>query len=427
MRLRYLQTTSIVTMALMLAGVAAASPTDGVDKVVKAPGGYTIIPHTSQPHPEDPSQVHTNFEFFSRTAKLTPLNTTTTAAGYYETPASLACIYGLTAKSKQCNPKKVKTVATGGSRAIAIVDVYDDPTAEADLNTYSKHFGLPAVTSDNFQIIYADGKQPDQDPTGGWETEEQLDIEMAHAMAPGAKIILVEAKSPSLRDLALAEVVAIKAVQAAGGGEVSNSWGSYEYPDEASLTPSFAGDNVVVFAAAGDTPGVSVPAVLHNVVAVGGTTIFRSYSGAYLEQGTWNFGGGGISSYIPVPSYQSGTPSVSAVVGKWRGTPDVSFDSNNFSGVWIYDSTPYQGSVLQWVIVGGTSAASPAVAGIVNSAGKFNASTRAELTELYAKGTKAADYSDITVGQCANDDRGRAVKGYDLCTGVGTPFGNSGK
>jgi len=121
-------------------------------------------------------------------------------SGYaYETPASLGCIYHLTKSSTGCNPNVATGNPTNGSKAIGIVDAYDYPTAMADLNAYSAQFGLPAVTTSTFKVVYAggtngcNGSQPVNN--AGWEGEEALDIEMVHAMAPQAKVYLVEAQS----------------------------------------------------------------------------------------------------------------------------------------------------------------------------------------------------------------------------------------
>src|SRR5208282_5507288 len=114
-----------------------------------------------------------------------------------------------------CNPNTVATNPSGGAKMIAIVDAYDAPNAARDLAAFSTQFGLPAA---NFQTVYASGAKPAWDP--GWEFEESLDVQWAHAMAPGAKIVLVEAASNSFSDLMKAEDVASAMVNAAGGGEV---------------------------------------------------------------------------------------------------------------------------------------------------------------------------------------------------------------
>lgn len=176
------------------------------------PEGTIITPSSSQIHAEDAGlRAHTNIKIFQPRGHI-HINATS-PSGKYENPASLACVYGVTKKVTGCNPETLTTVATGGSKVIAIVDAYDDPNAAADLEVYSKQYGLPDVTANNFQVIYGSGSKPAQDSSGGWELEESLDVDMAHALAPNAKIILVEASSASISGLLQAEVAAGK-----GGG-----------------------------------------------------------------------------------------------------------------------------------------------------------------------------------------------------------------
>jgi kumamolisin len=137
-----------------------------------------------------------------------------------------------------CNPNTVTENPSGGSKLIAIVDAYDDPDAMSDLNTFSSQFGLSSVTSTTFKVVFAAGTRPAQDPTGGWEGEESLDIEMAHAMAPGADIVLVEAASNSDVDLFTAVSVAGTLVASAGGGEVLMDWGDPRLVTRRHLTRS---------------------------------------------------------------------------------------------------------------------------------------------------------------------------------------------
>jgi subtilase family serine protease len=344
--------------------------------------------------------------------------------GVWETPASLACLYRLTPHVSGCNPQRLTTLATGGSRVIAIVDAYDDPNALADLVTYSTRFGLPAVTAANFSVVYAAGAQPPADSTGGWELETALDIEMAHALAPGARIVLVEAASNSYADLLTAETAAAKIVTAAGGGEVSNSWSGSEFSFETAYNSFFTGKGVVFLAATGDQPGASFPSVLANVVGVGGTQVYRNAVFNYQGQASWSETGGGPSAYVPIPAYQH---AVAATVGTKRGTPDVSLVADPNSGVWVYDSYAYGSGPPGWTVLGGTSVATPAVAAIINNAAAFRPSSASELSLMYAHLGKAAFFTDVTGGTCANDTSGVAAVGYDFCTGIGTPWGRYGK
>jgi len=398
----------IVLLALTTLGGAQVRPLDGKvftpDSSIEKPGDIGL-------------RAHTNIHVFIPSKPmgvLLPFGAP--YPGYaFETPASLACVYNLVKTVSGCNPNTVTANPSGGAKMIAIVDAYDAPNAASDLAAFSTQFGLPEA---NFQKVYATGSQPAYDP--GWEFEESLDVQWAHAMAPNAQIVLVEAASGSFTDLMTAEDVASKMVNAAGGGEVSNSWGGGEFPTESSYDPHFVNKGVVFLASAGDYPGTCWPGTSPNVVSAGGTTVRRNPStGAFLSEYPWSEAGGGISWYEPRPTYQS---KLSSTLGNFRGVPDLSFDSNPDTGVWIYDSNAYG-----WNIVGGTSVASPALAGIINYAGSFNTSSTAELTEIYANQSLAADFRDITVGFCGPYGGYSGTTGWDFCTGVGVVNGKAGK
>lgn len=337
----------------------------------------------------------------------------------FETPASIACDYRLVeVRTPGCNPNSTTTNPTGGSRAIAIVDAFDDPTAEADLAVFSSQFGLPQA---NFTVVYASGTEPPQDPTGGWEVEESLDIEWSHAMAPEARIYLVEAADNSFTNLFNAVTVAANLVKAAGGGEVSMSWGAGEFNGETSFDGLFSTKGVVYLASTGDAPGTSYPAVSPNVVAAGGTTLSRDINtGSLLLENTWQDAGGGSSQLEPIPTFQK---TVRSVVGGSRGTPDLSFDANPNTGVWVYDSNAVIG--VGWYVVGGTSVSAPSLAGILNAAGSFAASSQSENTMLYSG--KGKSFNNINYGNCGLYLGTFASGGYDLCTGLGSPRTLKGK
>jgi len=354
----------------------------------------------------------------------------TPAAGFVaETPASLGCVYFLVStRVSGCNPITATVNPSGGSRVIAIVDAFDDANAATDLAIFSSQFGLPAA---NFSKVFASGVKPPQDPTGGWELEASLDIEWAHAMAPSARIILVEAASNSLSNLLAAETVAANLVAAAGGGEVSNSWGGGEFSSEASLDNRFVKSGVVFFASTGDSPGTEWPGVSPNVVAAGGTTISRNPATlAFIAERPWTEAGGGRSVFEKIPTYQT---AIASIVGSARGVPDVSFDANPETGAWVFDSTPVGGStsgccgVRGWWIVGGTSLSSPALAGIVNSAGHFATSSDSELTTIYSNLANPADFKDIAIDYCGPFAGLSGKAGWDFCTGVGSIQGKVGK
>jgi kumamolisin len=355
----------------------------------------------------------------------------------YESPASLACIYlfQLQPQVSGCNPNVVTMNPNGGARAIAIVDAFDDPNAFADLQTFSTQFGVQAITPTSFVVVFAPlggttpgscsgpATKPPVDSTGGWEREESLDVQWAHAMAPGATLYLVEAQSNSNADLYCAVNVANSLVSAAGGGEISMSWGGGETPSEVLADALFTTPNVVYFASSGDSPGTIYPSASPNVISVGGTSISRNpATGNYLLESDWQYGGAGPSLYEPRPAYQNG---ISNIVGSHRGTPDVASDANPYSGVWVLDNfmctTPNC-----WYVIGGTSVAAPTWAGFINAAGSFATSSNAELTRLY-QDSQSGDFTDITVGSCGQNMGYLAVPGWDFCTGLGSPKFYTGK
>jgi kumamolisin len=188
-----------------------------------------------------------------------------------------------------CDPNTVTAVSTRGSKVVAIVDAFHYSTALADLRTFSTQFGLPAP---KLEVVFAGRRRPPANY--GWALEEALDIQMVHALAPQAKIILVEAASDSIADLMAAEDKASALVSAAGGGEVSNSWGGSEFTGQLSLDSHFSQPRVVYFASTGDAPGASWPSTSANVVAVGGTSTSRSpTTGAFLGKSAGRKGAGG--------------------------------------------------------------------------------------------------------------------------------------
>lgn len=406
---------------------------------------HVMTPKSSLPQPRDvngdlmarthlrilvPSSTRMNFG----PAAVQPSELPPFPGFLFETPASLACVYNLSVlKIKGCNPNVTTSNPSGGRNAIALVDAFNDATAASDLATFSTQFGLPAA---NLEVVFVQviagtptivATPPGNDPTGGFEIEESLDIEWAHAMAPEAKIFLVEAQNNSLTNLFGAAVIAGQLVAAAGGGEVSMSFGIPESEVsaalEANFDPIFTTPGVVYFASAGDSPGTEYPSVSPNVVSAGGTSVSRNTStGDFIVESTWQDAGGGPSLFEPRPAFQN---VVKHTVGNVRGTPDISFDSNPTSGVWVFDTNPVLGT--GWFIVGGTSVAAPSLAGIVNAANGFRTSSQAENQEIYSHMSDGSQFSDITLGDCGLNISNFAVDGWDFCTGVGTDKGLKGK
>ncbi len=331
-----------------------------------------------------------------------------------ESPQHIYAVYGLA------------FTGAGGGGTIAVVDAYDYPTADQDLRVFSRRFGLPECSIANgcFQVVYATGQKPL--PNCYWSEEAALDIEWAHAMAPDARIVLVEAKSNTYADLFRAVNVASHIINPAnapvgtGLGQVSMSWGGGEFPSETNYDLHFYAPGVVYFAASGDTGGLTeYPCVSSRVVCVGGTTVYRDTGGRFLSETAWSDSGGGPSAYETKPTYQTNAPHLFSLT---RAAPDVSFDADPYSGVAVYDSTSCNG-MSGWLVLGGTSVGAPSMAGIVNAAGsKYNNGPN-ELATIYSSlGTSS--YRDITAGQAGFF---HAEAGWDFATGVGSSVGLAGK
>jgi kumamolisin len=398
-----------VCAILILATPFPASSQNGKNSSDEDQGGrfWHLIPDSSIEKDDDMGfRAHTNHVI---RFDASPKANSSTPSG--ETPISLRSVYNLPSIAQG-----------GGSGIIAIVDAYDYPTAENDLNVFSNQFGLPACTSASgcFKVMYAAGSKPAGNC--GWDQEAALDIEWAHAMAPNAKILFVEAASASFNDLFSAVDAASNYIAANGGyGEVSMSWGGSEFNGESSFDSHFTKTGVVYFAASGDTGGVTIyPGTSPNVVSAGGTSVNRNSSGAFVSETGWSGSGGGASRYEAKPNYQSGIPGTSST---HRSVPDFSFDANPSTGVAVYDSTSCQG-LSGWLVFGGTSVASPSLAGIVNLAGHHFGSTSAELSVIYTNYTNGNDFRDITSGRAGRNNCG---PGYDLVTGVGSNKGLNGK
>jgi subtilase family serine protease len=313
-------------------------------------------------------------------------------------PAAIKAAYGFSTSA-----------AAGAGKTIAIVDAYDDPTAEADLGVFSSQFGLPACTTANgcFKKVSQTGGTKYPRTNSGWALEISLDIQWAHAIAPGAKILLVEASSASLSNLLKAEDYARAHAQ-----YVSNSWGASEFSSEKSYDSHFVQSGVSFFVSSGDS-GLPAewPSASPNVISVGGTTLHFDGGGNLTSETGWSLGGGGCSKYETATSAQSSFSQYAQVscAGK-RSTPDVSLDADPASGISVYDSTKYNGQAGWWV-VGGTSASSPMWAARSADAG-------AVVSAAYVYGGSIT-FRDITAG----GNTGGCLAGFDLCSGRGSWIG----
>ena len=358
------------------------------------------------------------------------------------TPAQIRAAYGISSLSLD-----------GSGQTIAIVDAYDDPDIFQAVDAFDTQFGLtgsgPTLAnqygpaSSFLTVLNQNGQStslPATDPSGAgtdnWEVEESLDVEWAHAIAPGAQIVLVEANSQSLSDLMTGVATA---TSRPGVSVVSMSWGFAEgqavfAADEAAYDSSFDVPGVTFVAGTGDYGAADpeYPAFSPNVVAVGGTSLNLNADNSYNSETGWGYqsdsvgafigSGGGISMYEPEPAYQMAVQSTGM-----RTTPDVSLVADPATGAWVAD--PYNlGADNPFEVVGGTSLSAPAWAGLVALVNQGRAAAgEASLDSSSPTETQQAlyslpqsDYNMITSGSNGYS----ANAGYNLVTGLGTPVAN---
>ena len=314
-------------------------------------------------------------------------------------PRDIATAYGF-AKSDP---------STGTGTTVAVVDAYEDPTATADLATFSSQFGLPSCTVSSgclVQHVMA-GTGAVSTATSGWTMETSLDIEWVHAMAPKAHVLLVEADTTTMSTMLSAATYA-----ASNAPYVSMSWGGPETATDPSVGVfSSHAATVSFFASAGDTASeVVYPSASPDVIAVGGTKLTVTLSsGAFKAESAWKTGGGGCSQYEPAAAAQASFPtydqSGATCAGK-RATPDVAADATPATGVAVYASQPT--GTTGWWQVGGTSLSAPLWAGHAAAAG-----LHVTATLVYGH---TLPFHDVTSGSNGH----ACVTGYNLCDGLGS-------
>ncbi|HEV3048048.1 MAG TPA: fibronectin type III domain-containing protein [Solirubrobacteraceae bacterium] len=374
-------------------------------------------------------------------AALAPSAAPSPAAGDFGLrPRDLHSAYGL--------PKSAPEAQT-----IALVDAYNDPSAEEDLGHYSSEFGLPECTAADgcFSQLNQNGrsgeppfprtraeleaalkgtgpKRTEAREAMGWSVEISLDIETAHAVCESCRIVLVEANNPEYANLEAAEESAARA----GAGEISNSWGGPEcvaVGDCIADSPAFDHPGVVVAAAAGDegylnwleesVPFANYPATSPHVVAVGGTRLELGAKGEWAGESVWNDGGrgksgrtdgsgatgGGCSAELEAQPWQRAVADWSEVgCGDRRAVADVAADADPYTGVAVYDTSPeceteYEAlHTVHWCTIGGTSLATPLIAASFALAGGAGGVEYPSRT-LYENAVKApASLHDVTSG-----------------------------
>jgi hypothetical protein len=379
-----------------------------------------------------------------------------------EPPTAAAGCYGL--RPQDLHSAYQLPTRAESPQTIAIVDPFNDPSAEADLKEYDREFGLPECTAQDGCFRQVNGKgEPGNLPSPNlpWDSEISLDIETAHAICQNCRILLVEAASSNYQNLEEAEQSAVRL----GASEISDSWGRTEPATEGE---AFNHPGVVITAAAGDEGfedwgapnpkermSVRYPASSPHVVAVGGTRLGLE-EGARQEETVWNSGssngsghatGGGCSAVFAAPPWQlstSGWPSVGCRQN--RAVSDVSADADPYTGAAIYNSNGAC-ETHPWCTLGGTSLASPIIAAVFALAGgahgvEYPARTLYE-NELDSPGSLhdvlAGSNGECSAGptpeglagcstqaeaaSCSQQASCLARVGYDGPSGVGTPNG----
>ncbi|HEV8002936.1 MAG TPA: S53 family peptidase [Planctomycetaceae bacterium] len=343
------------------------------------------------------------------TGTMSPLVTNTSPVGF--TPAQIAQAYGFNQVSFSNGAVK----GTGAGQTIAIVDAFLDPNIASDLQAFDSQFGVAAPPSFT-QVV-----QPGATVDSGWAMEAALDVEWAHAMAPSANIVLVEASDSSLGSLLSGVDYARNLPNVS---VVSMSWGGAEFAQETQFDSLFttpAGHIGVTFlASSGDSgAGTSWPAVSPNVIAVGGTSLATTANGSYVAETAWSGSGGGISTFESQPSYQGSVQNTGH-----RTNPDVAYDANPGTGFAVYNSVLDDSGQNGWFDVGGTSAGAPQWASLIaitNQGRTIQGQGTLSNAPSMIYTLPASDFHDITSGSNGIS----ATSGYDLVTGRGSPVVNS--
>lgn len=339
----------------------------------------------------------------------------------------------------------------GRGRTIAVVVSFGSPTLRADLQAFDRAFGLP---NPQLTILAPLGGKP---KAGGWAVETTLDVEWAHAVAPAARIAVLEGPVDETEGVqGLPEFLSLERYALAHGlaDVISQSWGATEDtlldPAGRRVIAQFhqfylqaAARGVSVVAGSGDEgaggidlslkrlfarPAVGYPSSDPLVLAVGGTQLDVSASGAIQGERAWPGSGGGVSKLFPEPAYQRGLPApVQRLLGGKRGLPDIAADGSGRSPLLIR----FNGA---WRVVAGTSAATPQWAGLIaladGVAGRDLGPIAPRLYRLAGSPEGVLALRDITSGSSVGPIRNgtrlggiafRAGPGWDAVTGLGSP------
>jgi hypothetical protein len=306
--------------------------------------------------------------------------------------------------------------SAGASETVAIVDAFDDPSAEADLAVYRTQYGLPPCTTANgcFRKVDQRGGTDYPVPNSGWASEISLDVDMVSAVCPLCKILLVEADDNGIENLGLAVDKAV----ALGAKYVSNSYGApVEDPSQVTFDHHYDHPGVVMTVSSGDAGyGVSYPAASPDVTSVGGTSLSSDGSARGWAERAWAGAGSGCSAFEDKPGWQTDAGC------SHRTVADVSAVADPATGVAVYDS--YQSS--GWNVFGGTSVSAPIIASVHALAGPPQADTYPASYPYDSNLVDPNGLNDVTAGSnggCSPSYLCTGGPGFDGPSGLGTPNG----
>lgn len=316
-------------------------------------------------------------------------------------PADLRSAYGV-------------TFPGSSATLIAIVDAYGYPRAESDLATYRAQFGLPPCTAASgclTRLNQRGGSTPP--PTdAGWAQEQALDLDMASAMCPNCRILLVEADDDNETNLAAAVMLAA----ARGAAAISNSYGGTE-TDTRQYARTYQHPGIAITASAGDQGyGTEFPASTPFAIAVGGTKLLRDATTIRgWREMVWTGTGSGCSAIYPKPAWQTDALCTRRMMN------DVAAVAAPATGVAVYGPLGPSG-ISGWMVFGGTSVGAPLVAGIYAAAGARPTGGRS----LWLRPGGLNDVTRGSDGACGGTYFCAAKTGYDGPSGNGTPQGSAG-
>jgi len=301
----------------------------------------------------------------------------------------------------------------GDGQTIGIVVAMSDPNAERDLAVYRSTFGMPACTTASGCLRFAGQSGSNALPAADedWAQETSVDLDMASAICPNCKLLVVDANSADIDDLTASVSTAVRL----GATVVSNSYTTRETAATAAQDPLWNHPGVPIVAGAGDAAyGVGWPAASSHVTAVGGTTVLPILEGLAILESAWGKTGSGCSAYVAKPSWQHD------LLCRRRTVNDVAAVADPVPGVSVYDTYFANAGNAGWNVYGGTSVAAPIVAGMYALAG--NGARIDDASGLYAN---AGALNSIILGAnglCLTYLCTAGV-GYDGPTGLGSPNG----